>query len=729
MKLNSSTTFISFGLASLTLSLVLMAHSLGIAPDESQELLRARIQTAELVAAQCSPAAIAGDMGTMSTILKHVGARNADLLSAGLRNSSGKLIYQYGSHNTQWSIGDNNPIAPTKLTVPIASESGDWGSVEFCFRRNVRTNSKYLSPFFNGLIANPLVRLGGFVFGAGFIAFYLYLRRTLRYLDPSSVIPPRVRAMLDAITEGVIVLDKPGRIILANESFCRGAGRTWQSLQGQKADELGWKSVRGEEAAEVLPWTKVLESGQAAKGMELSLEVEQDEKEDAESSNEMRRQRIFSVHAAPVLGPDGRIRGALATFDDVTEVEKMNLLLKESRDEVERQNTKLRILATTDPMTQCLNRRSFLEQFEAQWQTLDRGKAKLGVVMVDVDKFKSINDQYGHAAGDTVLKEVARVLRMSVGEGGYVCRYGGEEFCVLLPGRDATGTEMMAEHLRQAIECWDWAITPVTASMGVAGSEQGAADVKTLLDQADSALYASKRNGRNRVTRWGDRPAEPAPIRSPALPVTRPREESAPMLLRETRSRLSYLAIATALAHRHPSTALHCGRVAEYCLRVAPGILPPDQAAELEVAALLHDVGKIGVPDAILNKPGPLTAEEWQIMRSHDLMGVDIASAAGMPSNVICIIASHHATYIEAKDMCADASEYMRTAARLLSIADAFDAMTSERPYRRPIPIVDAFKELRRCAGKQFDPALVEHFIVAMTRGQSTAADQSSRAA
>lgn len=141
------------------------------------------------------------------------------------------------------------------------------------------------------------------------------------------------------------------------------------------------------------------------------------------------------------------------------------------------------------------------------------------------------------------------------------------------------------------------------------------------------------------------------------------------------------------------------------------GLLTPDEAAELEVAALLHDIGKIGVPDAILLKPGPLTPEEWDIMRGHDQVGVDIAATAGMPSNVVCIIASHHAKFTDVVETGTTMSEGIRTAARLLSVADAYDAMTSDRPYRKHLSPEEAFVELRRCAGNQFDPAIVNHFI------------------
>jgi diguanylate cyclase (GGDEF)-like protein len=725
IRFRSSTMLISLGLACLTLSVVLVAHSLGIAPDTSQSLLRARMQTVELVAAQCSPAAAAGDVPTMAAIVREVAARNPDLASAGLRRENGELVFGFGPHAENWGQGDRGSAsAVAKLSVPIGTGKADWGRVEFCFRRAGMSTTSILPPYVAQLLANPALRVGAFVAIVGFICYFFYLRRTLRHLDPSSVIPPRVRAMLDALAEGIVVLDGKGMIIMANESFARAIDADADRLQGYRADHFGWCRPNSSDPCTDLPWTQVLSTGQPVKAVPLALPVTPPS-DGAQATTEpaaaQKTQRLFSVNATPVLGPDGRVRGALATFDDVTEVEEMNALLKESRDEVERQNVRLRLLATTDPLTGCLNRRSFLEQFEALWARAATEGTPLGCIMLDIDKFKSINDRFGHPAGDAVLKDVSRIVtQTAAAQNGIVCRYGGEEFCVLLPGKDLAATSDLAEQIRRNVESERWQITPVTSSFGASCSDPGAADVKTLLDQADRALYSSKRTGRNRVTRWGSIPEAGSVVEAPATaaahaPAT---AAEAPSALSDPKGQAGFLALASALTYRSAATALHSRRVADYCLAAAPGLLAADEAAELEVAALLHDVGKMGVPDAILNKPGPLTSEEWEVMRYHDKVSIDLVAVAGLPHPIVCLVGAHHDKYsADPQESPAASAGNLIIAARLLTIADGYDAMTSDRPYRKAMPRDAALAELRRCAGTQFDPAVVEHFVASIERG------------
>jgi diguanylate cyclase (GGDEF)-like protein len=720
----SSTSLLSLGLACLTLALVLMAHSLGIASDDSGPLVRARIQTAELVAAQCAAAAAVKDTSTMTTLVREVAARNGDVASVGLRDAAGRLIADAGGHEAAWAdAGPRASATAMRVRVPVHAPGGEWGAVEFTFRRH-GAHTSAVPPMVARLIANPALRVGAFVAAAGFVCYSVYLRRTLRHLDPTSVIPPRVRMMLDALAEGVVVLDRTGRVVLANASFSSRTRLPLPLLQGRSLGELPWKPLRGDgPQSDIAPWAKVLSEGTPVHGVPLALRV------DAADAPE----RTFMVNTAPILGPDQKVRGALATFDDVTQLEQANQMLTQSRDEIQRQNEQLQVLATTDPLTGCLNRRSFLEHFESHWRArAGRRGEVLACVMLDVDRFKSINDRFGHAGGDRVLRDVANVLLESLSPGQFVCRYGGEEFCLLLPGTSASAAADVAEHMRGAIRALE-TVTAVSASFGVASSEHPAADVKEMLDRADRALYTAKRMGRDRVCRWGDAPAAAVPEPIEQLPISSSVLDGISLslaLLKDHGMRSSFLALTSALAHRNRATAVHSRRVGDLCLLAAPGLLSPEEASELEIAALLHDIGKIGVPDAILLKPGPLTADEWEIMRRHDHIGVDMVIAAGMPLPVTWIVAAHHAMYRGEPDQRQPAPPSRRPpsaqppaaatnipmAARLLSVADAYDAMTNDRPYRKAMSRAAALAELRRCAGTQFDPGVVEHFIEVLLR-------------
>ena len=183
----------------------------------------------------------------------------------------------------------------------------------------------------------------------------------------------------------------------------------------------------------------------------------------------------------------------------------------------------------------------------------------------------------------------------------------------------------------------------------------------------------------------------------------------------EDNASIPYPAVASllsALAYRDAATAAHSTRVAELCVATASGLLSVKDTYVLEVGALLHDIGKIGVPDAILLKPGPLTREEWETMELHDRIGVEIVEASFSNSQLVDIMRYHHATYGGSPDAPHfPKGEDIPVGARIVTIADSYDAMVSDRVYRKGRPQEEAFKELRRCAGTQFDPELVERFI------------------
>jgi len=205
----------------------------------------------------------------------------------------------------------------------------------------------------------------------------------------------------------------------------------------------------------------------------------------------------------------------MATLNDETALQEANGVLLEmmdklrkSQDEVNKQNTELKRLATRDPMTNCLNRRAFFERMEKVFTLAQSEKNPLGCVMVDIDFFKKINDEHGHGIGDKILKMVAKLLESKFGNKASICRYGGEEFCVLLPGTGLDKTIEIAQEARSTIESYATmgidTQTPlsVTASLGVSAIEQGATTPIMLVDQADKALYQAKEQGRNRVEQW-----------------------------------------------------------------------------------------------------------------------------------------------------------------------------------------------------------------------------------
>ncbi len=516
--------------------------------------------------------------------------------------------------------------------------------------------------------------------------------------------------MLDALAEGVIIMDTNQQIVMANDAFCRIAGEGLSKIQGRKVSQIPALVERASEDQT----NSLLQALAATKPIHrMTVRLTSPEGKD----------RSLVLNIVPVLGNDGSRRGVLATFDDVTTIEATNTQLRgtlhelaESRDEIARQNKELEALASRDPLTGCFNRRAFMRTFEEMWNRAAADRSPLACIMLDIDEFKSINDRYGHGVGDQVLKQMGKVLEASCRAEDIICRYGGEEFCILLPGATFDTGHQTAERIRQAILAHTWPITTVTSSLGVTGIEAGAPDSRQLLEQADKALYAAKRTGRNRVIPWGD----------PAIEATASQK---PDDRRNGGGIASLKQVANALLHalaqRDQATADHSKRVAELTSLMVPS--DHEQAELVRLGALLHDVGKMAVPDAILHKPGPLTPEEWAFMRKHEHAGADLIQEAAGDSQLKDIIRTHHAWYGGTPDAPElPVGNQIPFASRCIAIADAYDAMTSDRPYRKAMPHEDACEELIRCSGTQFDPLLVTTFIERITDRRGPIAETSA---
>jgi diguanylate cyclase (GGDEF)-like protein/PAS domain S-box-containing protein len=689
---------IALFLALLSASALLSAGALGLFPDPRADILRRRLVLCETLAIQCSLLAQKNDVRSIESGLQEVVRRNGEIRSIALRREDGTPLVEIGPHAVHW--GKVSRSDDSHMFVPIFAGGADWGKVEVAFEPLAMTG-------FWGYLASPWFRFVTFVVALNGLAFMLYLGKTLAQLDPSKVVPSRVRAVLDTFAEGLLVLDDQGRIVLANETMASTLGVESNVLEGRRVEEL---PLRSAEQTPVRPWADTLENNARHTGLAMTLDISG------------REPRTFKVNTTPILDNQGRNRGVFASFDDITTLERkqselMEMLeaLKLSRSEIEEQNRQLQYLATRDSLTGCLNRRSFFEQFDRLWKHAQNTQGELGCLMVDIDYFKSINDDHGHAMGDEVLRRTARTLLDTVRPEDLVCRYGGEEFCIVMPGATLDAAYAAAERLRINLAGLSFEVLSITASMGASSIRLGAADPQGMLDQADKCLYVAKRNGRNQVVRFD---AVPADLEVDESTISRTRPEETPA----APSQIPYHAVSallSALAYRDPDTAAHSARVAELCVSAARGTMTASEIYMVEVAALLHDIGKIGVPDAILLKPGPLTREEWKIMDLHARIGVEIIAASFPVSDLVEIVRLHHATFGgEPSSPHLPRGTDIPLGARLVSIADAYDAIVSDRVYRKGRTPEEAFAELRRAAGRQFDPELVERFIaVVQERG------------
>lgn len=356
--------------------------------------------------------------------------------------------------------------------------------------------------------------------------------------------------------------------------------------------------------------------------------------------------------------------------------------------------------ARIDALTGLLNRRGFEELFEVEIERARRADSSLSVIVGDLDRFDSINDRLGRAAGDEVLRGVGDTVRATKRSWDSAARIGGEEFAVLAPDTDEHGAYTLAERLRVAIEK---ASEPagadgLTASFGIVSFPIHGQTAEVLLQAGDQALYAAKRLGCNRAV-----------ISSAEVPG---------ILARAARGRddgrvelAALLNLAEALDVRDSGSASHCQRVGRYAELIARELgLAPDAVERVRIAGILHDVGRVGVPDELLSKSGPLTDEEWEWMRSHPAIGARMVETTDF-GDIGQWIGSHHERpdgtgYPEGRS----AGE-VPLEASILAVADAYEAMTAERPYRPSLDPGTASDELRAGSGRQFDGQVVEALL------------------
>jgi diguanylate cyclase (GGDEF)-like protein/PAS domain S-box-containing protein/putative nucleotidyltransferase with HDIG domain len=685
---------LAIAMAWLSLTGVMAAQWLGVLPNVHARVLAQRISLCENLAVNCSLFLAAERQDAIQVSLDELRNRCSEIVSAGVRRSDGAMVAEVGDHAAAWIMRGQKISSENQIHVPLLQGKNQWGELEVVFRPIGET-------WFYGLVDRTWLQSLLLIAAVNVILFGVLLWKVLYELDPSRAAPSRVRAAFDSLTEGLLVLDNHGRIAMANSSFSRAIALPTELLVGKDAATLPFAPTKEEAPS----WRDMLRAHQEVHRVEMTLPSAQG------------TVRTFMVNASPITEADGKRRGVLATFDDITELASRSRelvymlgMVRESRDKIKKQNEELQFLATRDPLTGCLNRRSFFERFEAAWNSDEA--SNLAAIMVDIDHFKSINDGHGHATGDQVLRTVAAVLLGTTRELHFVCRYGGEEFAVLLCGMSLSAAEALSERIRVAIACSDLGDLKVTASLGLAHREFGAPSPQALLEQADKALYHSKRSGRNQVNRFDRLPdgaeeqVESTPSRGAQVALSQEVDEA---------TRVPYHAVSSllsALAYRDPETAAHSMRVADLAVATARGLMSAGDAYLLEIGALLHDVGKIGVPDAVLLKPGSLTKEEWVVMQSHDRIGVEIVSASFTCHELTEIIRCHHAWYGESeRGSGLPSGEAIPIRARIISISDAYDAMISDRVYRKGRAPEEAFAELRKMAGKQFDPALVERFI------------------
>jgi diguanylate cyclase (GGDEF)-like protein/putative nucleotidyltransferase with HDIG domain len=370
--------------------------------------------------------------------------------------------------------------------------------------------------------------------------------------------------------------------------------------------------------------------------------------------------------------------------------------------------------ASTDALTGLLNRRGFHHITENELERSRRGHRPFSLLLGDCDYFKLVNDRFGHHAGDEALQGIARLLDANKRRIDTAARIGGEEFALVLPETDQHEAYILAERLRSRMRTLRGpAPIGLTMSFGVASYPVHGASVDALLRAADEALYAAKALGRDRSVIHS---AEVGAIIS-----------GNPDRAGGDQAQLAtVLGLAEALDVRDTGTARHSQTVGRYSEVMARTLgLGREHVERVRLAGVLHDIGKIGVPDSILSKPGPLTEDEFAQMRKHPEIGARILGGSGL-EDIRRWILAHHERPDGRGYPHRLVDEEIPVEAKILAVADAYEAMTSDRVYRRAIGEQAAREELSRHSGSQFDPRVVEAFLGVLAKLEREGEDADS---
>lgn len=384
--------------------------------------------------------------------------------------------------------------------------------------------------------------------------------------------------------------------------------------------------------------------------------------------------------------------------------------------------------AITDGLTGLKTHRYFMEALEREWRRSSRSGRAFALIMMDLDNFKPVNDRFGHLQGDRVLSTVAKVLSEGVRQSSVLARYGGDEFAVLMPEATSDQATVLAERLRAGLEKDSFLSTHgVTASFGIGAFPENGPTQEEILHAADTGMYLAKHETGNRIRVATSTPDQgqvaaclgvefkrrfstgPDAFNTILTRIERAIESDGQVPLVDT---VTSLARAIDLSDHY--TRDHSEAVARLAVQIARQMgMSEAQVEEIRLAGILHDIGKMGIPDAILYKPARLTPDEFAVMQSHAIKGQRILEPlkVGAIQRISLFVRNHHEKFDGTGYPDRLKGEDIPLGARILTVADCFDTMISERAYKGALTFNEAVAELLRCSGSQFDPELVRAFL------------------
>lgn len=417
---------------------------------------------------------------------------------------------------------------------------------------------------------------------------------------------------------------------------------------------------------------------------------------------------IYAYTLHPVISILAGLTSKLLTVISSIIVALFANFQEHQKEKLHDQKYKLELLSVTDDLTGAYNHRFFNTTLDKEIDKSKIDKNCVALIMIDIDNFKMCNDVSGHDYGDDILKGTASILKEAAGNQNTVCRYGGDEFAVILPGSDLQSASQIAHTIRNLYErekskyFEQNAFNNITLSMGLSVYPDMAATKDDLINQADMALYHSKNLGKDNIHFYQD-------------------------VLEKIKKNISsdhqhmigvFKALLSTISAKDKYTRGHSERVAHYAVMIGESLnLSIKDISMLQYAGLLHDIGKVEVPKLILSKTGNLTDTEFDIIKQHPVYSANILEPLSM-SQLIDYVIHHHERYDGNGYPHGLVGKSISLGARILCVADSFDAMLSERPYSSSMDMHEAFFELEKHSGSQFDGEIVNAFISVMKESE-----------
>jgi len=436
---------------------------------------------------------------------------------------------------------------------------------------------------------------------------------------------------------------------------------------------------------------------------------------------------VFTGHASAENAIAALNEGAFSYMQKPLNIDELKITIAKA---IERQElmlsnkdllSRLKELSVKDPLTGLYNYRYLEERLSSEFKRAQRYVLPISVIMIDIDYFKSINDIYGHQCGDLILKEFGQCLMDYSRTNDIVIRYGGEEFLALLPDTNKVGAiifgERLLENLLKHVFDPQGQKIKLKISMGlVSFPEDGMETQITLMDSADKTLRAAKEMGGNRLATFDEiakKPENNGASKDEEESVEQMKKKLLKMEGRVNQTLLeSIYAFAKTIEAKDYYTSEHGENMVSIAMEIGKRLNVPEKELEnLKHAAILHDLGKIGIPDKILHKKGKLNEKELRKIKTHPQIGAEIIRSVHFLSAVVPIVLHHHERFDGLGYSSGLRGKDILLGARIIAVADVYQALVSDRPYRKAYSKKEALKIIQEGAGTQFDPEIVKIFL------------------